>query len=81
MDWKSQNRRICPETVQREPPERESSVFVFCRAWVRNQEGKAWAGLLVAEGHHGIDFAGAACGNIAGGERDQGEQDRDPGEG
>ena len=42
---------------------------------------KAKNGLLVAQGHHGIDFAGAAGGNIAGGERDQGEQDRDSGKG
>jgi hypothetical protein len=38
-------------------------------------------GLLVTQGHHGIDFAGAARGNIASGERDQRKQDRDSGEG
>ena len=42
---------------------------------------RAKTGLLVAQGHHGIDFAGAARGNIASGERDQRKQDRDSGEG
>ena len=75
MDWKSQNGRICAETVQHDSP--ESSAL--CRAEVTKK--KANGGLLVAQGHHGIDFAGAACGNIAGGERDQGKQDGDAAEG
>ena len=77
MDWKNQNGRICAETVQHEPPEFEI-VFLPSSAITTT---RANSGLLVAQSDHGIDFAGAACGNIAGGERDQGEQDRDADEG
>jgi hypothetical protein len=77
MDWKSQNGRICAETGQREPPEFEI-VFLPSSAITTT---RAKNGLLIAQGHHGIDFAGATCGNIAGGERDQGKQDGDADEG
>ena len=85
MEWQSQNGRICAETGRRKPP--ESGLMgdpLFCvlpTEHGRYQRRKQRMSLLVAQGHHGIDFAGAAGGNIAGGERDQGEQDRDSGKG
>jgi hypothetical protein len=38
------------------------------RLWLPYRKEK-W--LFVAQGYHGIDFGGAASGDIAGGERDQ----------
>jgi hypothetical protein len=83
MDWKNQNGRICAETGRGEPPwfgPRGRPMFCVCPSTGLKKK-KAKNGLLVAQGHHGIDFAGAARGNIASGERDQRKQDRDSGEG
>ena len=84
MEWQSQNGRICAETGRRKPPESGlvgAPLFCVLPAGTGLPKKKAKNELLVAQGHHGIDFAGAAGGNIAGGERDQGEQDRDSGKG
>jgi len=83
MDWKNQNGRIYAETGRGEPPwfgPRGRPLFCVCPSTGLKKK-KAKNGLLVAQCDHGINFAGAAGGNIAGGERDQGEQDGDADEG
>jgi hypothetical protein len=81
MNWKGQNGRICAETGWPRTAGVLVEPLVCCSAEPGLTKKKAKSGLLVAQGDHGIDFAGAACGNITGGERDQREQDGDDAEG